>query len=496
MRFQNRLILAAASLLLLFTAADAQALPGAAYQITVDEKQPSVLHIEAKLALQDDGLYMHEDGAEQFPRRWANFVRNLVVRDSKSNSVTVDELPDAKWKVRVPSDRQISLTYDVVLDHEAHTWPGGIDGVAFSRESGIFATGRTFLIMNGQNTRNIPVSFRLPAGWRATAPWTPKAANSFIARDLTDLRESMISLGTHQEFTVKRKGFELVFALGGRGIASQMPAYEKLANGVLDYYIKLMGGIPKPPPSRPFKRIVVIVNSGKDVDGEVIGNHISMILDPEAGAFSQVISKFIFAHEFFHLWNGKSINVTTTKEDWFKEGVTNYYMLKALLHTGAITEKDYLDTVSNLFYKRYAADPGFGKQSMRDVASGVSKDKHWGLIYGGGLFAGMCQDIAVRRATGNRKSLDDLMRAFFKKYGGTDTTYTTADLQSYLTALSGTDQGDFFNRHIVGTGPVPIDKCLSEAGFDSKITNGELVIVRKSGLSGATESILNGVLGR
>ena len=496
MRFQHKVILAAASLLLLFTAAGAQAPPGAAYKIAVDEKQPKVLHIEAKLALRDDVLYMHKDGAEQFPWRWAYFVRNLVVRDSKGSSVTVDKMPGAKWKVQIPPDRQIILTYDVILDHESYTWPGGIDGVAFSRESGIFATGRTFLIMNGHDTQNIRVSFRLPAGWRATAPWAPKATNSFIARDLTDLRESMISLGTHQEFTVKRKGFELVFALGGRGIASQMPSYEKLANGVLDYYITLMGGIPKPPPSRPFKRIVVIVNSGKDVDGEVIGNHISMILDPEADAFSQVISKFIFAHEFFHLWNGKSINVATTKEDWFKEGVTNYYTLKALVHTGAITEKDYLDTVGNLFYKRYARDPGFGKQSMRDVASGASKDKHWGLIYGGGLFAGMCRDIAVRRATGNRKSLDDLMRAFFKKYGGTDTTYTTADLQNYLTSLSSADQGDFFTRHIFGTEPVPIDKCLSEAGFDSKIIDGELVIARKSGLSGAAESIFNGVLGR
>jgi predicted metalloprotease with PDZ domain len=79
---------------------------------------------------------------------------------------------------------------------------------------------------------------------------------------------------------------------------------------------------------------------------------------------------------------------------------------------------------------------------------------------------------------------------------GADTTYSTVDLQNYLTGLSSADQGDFFARHIFGTEPVPIDKCLSEAGFDSNLTNGELVIAGKSGLSGATESILNGVLGR
>jgi hypothetical protein len=130
MRYQNnKLISISALVLFLFTTADAQALPRAAYKITVDEKQPKILHIKAKLALQNDSLYMHEDGAEQFPRRWAHFVRNLTAAGVTGNALGVEKLPDAKWKVKVPSDRQISLTYDVILDHETHTWPGGIDGV-------------------------------------------------------------------------------------------------------------------------------------------------------------------------------------------------------------------------------------------------------------------------------------------------------------------------------------------------------------------------------
>lgn len=494
MRFFIKLLVIPFCAVCLFVTANAQ--PAGAYKITVDEKQPKILHIEAELVLQDEILYMHGDGAEQFPRRWAHFVRNLTVKDSSGKPLSFEELPDAKWKVKTPVKSKIDVSYDVLIDHEAHSWPGGIDGVAFSRESGVFATGRTFLVMNGKSAQNLSVSLNIPASWRVTAPWTPRTKNSFIARNLTDLSESMIQIGAHDEFSVTRNGFELIFALSGKGIASQRAAYEKLANGVLDYYIRVMGGIPNPPPSRPFKRIVVIVNSGKDVDGEVIGNHISMILDPEADAFSQVISKFIFAHEFFHLWNGKSINVATTQEDWFKEGITNYYTLKALLQTGAITEKELFATLSNLFYKRYAADTGYARESMRDVAAGASKDKHWGLIYSGGLFAGMCQDIGVRKASGNRKSFDDLMRAFFKKYGGSDKTYTTADIQTFLTTLSGADQTDFFARHIFGTQPVPIEKCLSEAGFDSAISGGDLVVSRKAGLSSAEASILNGVLGK
>lgn len=496
MGFQTKLISLLVLLHFISVAASAQPSPAASYRVIVDEKQPGIIRVEADLVPEDNLLYMHEDGAEQFPRRWAHFVKTLTIKDSAGRAIPVEELPDAKWRIKTPVQGKLSVSYEVTIEHGNHSWPGGIDGVAFSRDSGIFATGRTFLVMNGRRSRNIRVTFNLPAFWRVTAPWAPQSENTYIARDLTDLRESMVQIGKHDEFSVRRNGFELVFALAGKGIASQKAAYEKLANGVLDYYIRLMGGIPNPPPARPFKRVVVIVNAGKDVDGEVIGNHISMILDPEADAFSQVISKFIFAHEFFHLWNGKSINVASTKEDWFKEGITNYYTLKALLHTGAITEKEFFDTLSNLFYKRYAADTGYGKESMRDVAAGASKDKHWGLIYGGGLFAGMCQDIAVRKASSNRRSLDDLMRAFFKKYGGTDSTYTTSDVQNYLTTLGGTDQSDFFARHVFGTVPVPIEKCLSEAGFDAKITGGELVVSRRPGSSPGGKSVLDSVPGK
>lgn len=484
-------LIAAIISLLLFASVSAQT----AYTISVDPAKPKIIHVEADLTLENDTLYMLEYGADDHTRRWAYFVRDLRGFDSSGKPVEIEPVADdAKWKVSAKG--RVKLQYDVVIEHPGYTWPGGIDGIAFPIDSGIFATGRTFLIMNGAAARNIPVTFRLPAGWRATAPWTPVSSTKYIARDLTDLSESLVQLGKHEEFTLKRRGFELVFALSGSGIASQKAAYEKLANGVLDYYINLMGGIPKPPPSRPLKRIVVAVNPGKESDGEVVGNQISIVFDPADDSFSQMISKFIFAHEFFHLWNGKTLNVESSKEDWFKEGVTNYYTLKALVHTGAITREDYLTALSNLFYKRYAADPGYGKLSMRDVASGADKDKHWGLVYGGGLFAGMCQDVGIRRATKNRKSLDDLMRAFYKNYGGTEEVYTTADLQNYLTRLSGRDQSDFFNRHVFGSEPVPVMQCLSDAGLNAKLVDDDLLLAEKIGLTAAGQAILAAVFGK
>ncbi|MBK9156505.1 MAG: hypothetical protein IPM25_20260 [Chloracidobacterium sp.] len=58
------------------------------------------------------------------------------------------------------------------------------------------------------------------------------------------------------------------------------------------------------------------------------------------------------------------------------------------------------------------------------------KHKHWGLICGGGMFAGLCIDTEIRRASANERSLDDLMRSFYSRYSGSDRTYVTDDLKA------------------------------------------------------------------
>ncbi len=468
------------------------------YRLTIDASSPRLLKVEANFVLQDNLLYMDEAGAEQFPKHWANFVQNVKIKDAEGNLLAVEELPDAQWKVKSPINQKITLSYEVVLKHDDYEWAGGIDGIAFARDWGVFYAGRTFLILNGRKRNNIEVAFHIPKNWRVTAPWEPlkNKKNVFLAKNLADLSESIFFAGTHEEISFKRNNFELVFALGGEGIASQKDAYKNLSQGVLDYYINLMGRIPNPPPDNKFKKSIFIINAGKDVDGEVIGNHISLILDPNGDRQTQMLAKFIFAHEFFHLWNGKSINVASSGEEWFKEGVTNYYALQALHHTGAITEKDYFDMLNNLFYKRYSTDSGLGKSSMRDVAARAEKDKHWGLIYGGGLFVGICQDIAIRQKTANQKSLDNLMKNFFKEYGGTNKTYTTADVQKSLNALGEKDQADFFKQYVFGVERVPIEKCLSSAGLNVRIENGELRISKKASPDKLEEATLKGILGK
>lgn len=463
------------------------------YSITIDKDNPKLAEVKVSFVPQDDILYMSA-GGDQLPKRWAAFVRNLKIADAKGNPVPVEELPDAKWKINLLQKQKVILSYEIKLDHENYEWSGGIDGVAFARDWGVFYSGRTLLIFNGESRKNINVNFTLPENWKVTTPWESlkNKANSFRVNNMTELANSLIFAGTHEEISVKRKDFELVFALGGDEIISQKADFKKLAEGVLDYYIALMGGVPNPAPDNKFKKAVVIINSSGATDGEVIGNNISILVEKGGDKTSKMFSRFIFAHEFFHLWNGKSFSPANDETEWFKEGFTNYYTLKALHHVGFLTDESFLEVLNSLFYRRYKNDDGVGKIAL---TRGEEKHDHWGLIYGGGMFVGIAQDLVIRKATNNRKSLDDLMKYLFKKYGGSNREYDLKEIRQKMSESSGADQTDFFNDYITGTKPLPVTGYFEIAGLDAKIENGNLILTKNENAAVLQKNILNGLFG-
>ncbi|MDX1753860.1 MAG: hypothetical protein R3259_11770 [Salinimicrobium sediminis] len=481
--------------LLFLSCKEAQNEEAVIYTVAFDKDNLKSAEVKVELSLRDSILFM-DPGANDLERGWATFIHDLKAVNLKGEPVTLEELPGAKWKIHSPLDRKIVLTYDVHLDHEDFEWDGGIDGVAYHTDRGIFFTGRTLFIMNGEKRKNIKVDFQLPENWKVTTPWADNRniVPSYLVMNNTELANAMVFAGTHKELTLKREDFEFVFALGSNEIIADKAIFKDLAEGVLDYYIELMGGIPRPSPDDPFKKMVVVISSHPSVtDGEVIGNNISILIQKDADQFSKTISRFIFAHEFFHLWNGKSFSPNSENAEWFKEGLTNYYTLKALHHVNFLTDESYLDFLSNFFYKRYREDEGLGEIAM---ANGEEKHDHWGLIYGGGMLAGIAQDLIIRDATNNAKSMDDLMRGLWNKYGNTNDHYSLEELQKLMSQLSGKDQTKFFDSYVLSTESIPIEDYLKLAGLDANTENGNLILSKKAQQTQMQRAIMKGMFGQ
>ena len=466
------------------------------YYLRFDSTDTGRIHVTAQLYLEDSLLYMSPYGP--MPERWPQYIHNLSVKSVDGKALPVGKTGETTWVVSgTGRGEEVALSYEMVLEHEQIAWPGGIDGVAYVRDWGVMASGRSLFVMNGKDKKDIQVRVETPGAWDVSASWPTAdgAEKTYRAGNLLTLQESFVVVGTHEEANITRDGFTLKFVLGGDQVKGEKSRYTQVAMGVMDYYIRLMGGIPKPAPGMELTQSLVIIGQSGNVDGEVIGNHISMFMNPEGSPMDQMIGWFMFAHEFFHLWNGKTLRFANTTTDWFKEGISNYYTIKALKQTGFINEDIVLAMLNNLFYQRYIQDPGYGTLSPSRAASGFDKDNHWGLVYGGGLFAGIAMDMEIRQRTDNSSSLDDLMRDFYKQYGATDQLIRQDDIVTKANQLGLTDFTGLLREHIQGPAPISLAPYLKFAGVLADTTQGQLQLTHIPEKTGLQEAIWNGFLG-
>jgi predicted metalloprotease with PDZ domain len=459
--------------LVLITPIAATGAPGytATYTVTIPQDNHRVAIVEAALQPLDTVFYMFP-GADQFPARWATFVSDFELHDVHGDPLELMPAEDGTWHLPSIPDGPISLRYQVDLEHEDHAWSSGIDGAAYARDWGVFYTARSLFVVNGDDRDNVVIDFRLPAGWHITTPWQKEAgsATRFTAASQRSFETSILFAGTHREISLKSGSFEFLLALGGENVIAQEDTFIEMANGVLEYYTNLMGDTPRLASSANNHVPVVVINEAESTDGEALGNNISILLQPGVDPMSEMIARLIFAHEFFHLWNGKSFTPTGIDGEWFKEGFTNYYTLKALRHIGYLTDESCLDVLGGFFYQRYDSDNAVG---MHSITEGELKHDHWGLVYVGGMLVAMAQDLQIRTATDNQHSLDDLMRYLFNHFN--DDPYSVPDIEQALSELTNTDQTAFFQRHVYGSERIPLSRMLADSGIQAQEANGQWV---------------------
>ena len=482
------------------------------------------------MTLQSALLFMTHEGP--YPTAYAPFVQNLRVIDEAGNNLSVQPCTPfqilrcglwrgwergQKWLVDAQPGTAVRVEYDLSLTHDRVEWAAGLDSAAFVTEWGAFFTGRSLFVMNGRirspfvaanvawmegpivpavdSRRDVSVRFVLPEAWRATAPWQPTAAGDFVARDLIDLSESMIMLGQHESFVTRRGGTETVWALGGDAVIVASEPLRAGAEFAQAFYTDLLGGPPIDQKRQPFERVVVIINAGDAVDGEVIGHHLSLIVDGAEDVLALddnlVMPAHTVLHEFFHLWNGVTV-ASTSDAEWFKEGLTEYYSLRAAREFGYLSQEDFLAVLTK-HYQRYITDPGFGELSLR--RAGRDKHVHHGLVYSGALFVGLALDLQIRQATQNERSFDDVMRAVYAEYAASGRALNTAAVQRIAEEQSGLDLDDFFARYVSGTEAIPVAEYLALGGWVASADGTALGVDHQPQANSLAREIADGIFG-
>jgi predicted metalloprotease with PDZ domain len=142
------------------------------------------------------------------------------------------------------------------------------------------------------------------------------------------------------------------------------------------------------------------------------------------------------AHEYFHHYNVKRIRPielgpfnydkgSPTKMLWVSEGITVYYEYILLNRAGFMGVADFLNALHNNMMA-YEGKPGRLYQTLTEASYNTWSDGPFGRTgddvnktisyYEKGPVVGAMLDLAIRNATKNKKSLDDVMRSLYQAY--------------------------------------------------------------------------------
>jgi predicted metalloprotease with PDZ domain len=203
---------------------------------------------------------------------------------------------------------------------------------------------------------------------------------------------------------------------------------------------------------------------------------------PGVGRVTDAYCRFLglASHEYFHCWNVKRIKPAAfvpydlareayTRQLWAFEGFTSYYDDLALLRSGVIEPRRYLELLGRAITSVLRV-PGRHAQSVAE-ASFDAWIKHYRpdenapnatiSYYAKGALVGLALDLELRR---RGTSLDALMCALWERHGQRGIGVPENGIAQLASELADADLADFFVRHVDGTEDPPLAALLRDFG--------------------------------
>jgi predicted metalloprotease with PDZ domain len=365
------------------------------------------------------------------------------------------------------------------------------------------------ILMYVPQRRNEDVSVQfadVPAGWRTIAELGAASAYTYTAADYDQLVDAPVEVGQFEQFDFAESGANFRVVVDSR--SWNRPLLEDALHRITRYELNLMGGPPFDSSNKEYTFFFHIGPEGVVEGGGMEHRNCSAI-----SAISTEAAIAIAAHEFFHSWNVKRIRpqslepVDYAKEQysralWFAEGVTSAYASFTLERAGLWSKprfyEDLAQQIGNL-----QSRPAREWQSVEESSLDAWLEKydvynlpnHSISYYNKGQIVGLLVDLAIRDATDNHKSLDDVMRRMYEEYALGGKFYDdSAGIRAVAEEVSGKSFADFFSRYISGTDEIPYNKFLSIAGLGVRTVSGHIVVDEVANPTERQRRILDGVL--
>jgi len=387
------------------------------------------------------------------------------------------------WTVSAPGDGTVTLSYQVNLTGYqagpawANASAGGAPWPYFPSlsEGLLYLPGYgVFLYPDGLRDAGIArIYLRLPDGWTSASPLS--SADGAYTAGWQEMTGNLF-LGGTGDLVLKQGGAagkDLTLALapgaGPTNLKSRDETFGRLsaiadqAAGILNQ----QGG------SGKFLLLYTFGQTGQTgglppyEEVASFGSSATIALPADANILSLDSTEFM-ARAAFRFFAGRALGGQPLPQ-WFGDGTALYYQLALPFKAGLISNDDFWDRFS-LIYTDYQANPEAQSLTLDAATSRLPDPAAARFIEQKGAVVVASMDQRIRDITGNRYSLDDLMKRLSGTDGYNPGTLDEAGLHANLESLTGVSWKDFFEQNVTGTALIKASSFSNLKSLSSQST--------------------------
>lgn len=430
------------------------------------------------------------------------FARNIVTISAQSDAtgrkVALRKIDKQTWEA-APVEGGITLTYEV------YAWDLSVRAAHLDDAIGFFNGTSVFLFPFGREAVECRVQIQRPEGeqyadWRvATALREARGTRrygfgEYRAANYDELVDHPVTLGRFELGRFEAQGVPHDVVIAGKVTSLDMPRLTRDLATICSTQIALFEPRTKRAPMDRYVFMTVAVGDGYGglehrASTALICNRADLPVrgkDAMTDGYRTYLG--LCSHEYFHTWNVKRIKPAAfapydlkqenyTSLLWLFEGFTSYYDDLMLVRSGVISRDDYLTLVGKTVG---GVQRGSGRRKQSVAQSSFDtwikyyrQDENAPnaivSYYTKGSLVALSFDLAIRAETGNRKSLDDVMRALWTRYGrdfylGKGEGVAEDAIEPLIREVTGVSLGRLFTDGVHGTRDLPLETLLAPFG--------------------------------
>lgn len=408
---------------------------------------------------------------------FAKNIQRFTVVDGSGQPLAVRKLTKDRWRVETAGATELTVQYNyyalLPTDHQLNA------GSSFISDTLLYVNPVNLcLYAEGRIDEPCTLELAIPESWMVAcglARVDPTDARTLRATDFYELVDCPLMAAPvmqHIKYAVRGIPFH-VWIQGGRRTDGE-PVFDadrirRDFSQFSEKQIDLFGEFPE----REYQFLTLVLPVAY-YHGVEHRNSTVLVLGPNdegAGLYNDLLG--VASHELFHAWNIIRIRPIEllpydfTGETYFQtcfvaEGVTTYYGDLLLRQSGVFGDEAYLKELQVIF-KRHFEQNGRAFQSLAESSwdlwldgyeKGVPDRKV--SVYHKGAIVALILDLHIRRLTDHARSLDDVMRTMWERFGRPFVGYTLADYRAVTETVAGEPLDWYYDLCIFGNQPLEV----------------------------------------